>query len=129
MKENILCFYLKYLLNAYLLISGVFMLKYIPTRNKPSPKARSDAHPPGSGKNALPAGFTVQAKENTRFYAAEHTLFHNVHQATCPVICLYILKTYGMFMISTQYVNYRHQRHFKLGMQMILHKYNVYSYN
>ena len=31
-----------------------FMLKYITTRKKPSPKARSDAHPPGSGKMHFP---------------------------------------------------------------------------
>ena len=89
MKENISCFYLRYLLNA--LINGVFMLKYTPTRKKPSPKVRSDAHPPGSGKNAFPAGFTIQAKDNTRFYAVEHTLLHNFHQARCPVkhmVCL-----------------------------------------
>ena len=66
------------------------MLKYITTRKKPSPKARSDAHQPGSGKT-FPAGFTTQAKENTRFYAAENTLLHNFHQATGPInhiICL-----------------------------------------
>ena len=61
------------------------ILKYTRTRNKPSPKAQSDAYPPGSGKNAFPAGFTIQAKENMRFYAAEHTLLHNFHQAGCPV--------------------------------------------
>ena len=67
------------------------MLKYISTRKKPSPKARLDAHPPGSGKNAFPAGFTIQAKENTRFYAAEYTISHNFHQATCAekhMVCL-----------------------------------------
>ena len=82
MKEKISCFYL---LNAYLLINGVFMLKYTPTKDKPSPKARSDAHPHSSAKNAFPAGFTTQAKENTRFYAAENTLLYNFHQATCPI--------------------------------------------
>ena len=61
------------------------MLKYTTTKNKPSPKAPSDAHPPGSGKNAFSAGFTIQAKENTRFCAAENTLLHNFHQATCPI--------------------------------------------
>ena len=61
------------------------------TKNKPSPKARTDAHPPGSGKNAFSAGFTTQTKDNTRFYAAENTLLHNFHQTTCPIkhmICL-----------------------------------------
>ena len=77
--------YLFTLLNAYLFIHDVFILKYTPTRNQPSPKARSDAHPPGSGTNTFPAGFTTQAKENTRFYAAENTLLHNFHQATCPI--------------------------------------------
>ena len=61
------------------------MLEYTPTRNKPSPKARSDAHPPGNGKNALPAGFTTKAKENTRFLAEKNTLLHNFHQATCRI--------------------------------------------
>ena len=56
-----------------------------------SPKSWSDGHPPGNGQNAFPTGFTTQAKENTRFYAAENTLLHNFHQATCPIkhmICL-----------------------------------------
>ena len=62
-------------------------------------------------KNAFPAVLTTQAKENTKFYAAENTLLHNCHQATCPIkhlVCLYkhpICK--GVF---------------KLRMQMILHK-------
>ena len=51
--------------------------------------------------NAFPACFTTQAKENKRFYAAENTLLHYFHH-----------KTYGMFIINTQYVNYRHQRLF-----------------
>ena len=75
----------------YVLIIGVFMLKYTPTMKKPSSKARSDAHPPGNGKNAFPAEFTTQAKESTRFHAAENTLLHNFHQATCPIkhmVCL-----------------------------------------
>ena len=91
MQGSISCFYLRYLLNAYLLINGVLMLKYTPIRNKPSPKARSDAHPPSSGKNAFSAGFTIQANENTRFNAAENTLLYNFHQATCPIkhmVCL-----------------------------------------
>ena len=48
-----------------------FMLtcKYAPTRNKPSPKAQSNAHSPGTSKNVFPVGFATQAKENTRFYA------------------------------------------------------------
>ena len=102
MKENISCFYLP--LNVYLLIIGFFMLKYTPTMNKPSSKARSDAHPPDNGKNAFLAGFTTQVIENTRSYAAEITLLHNFHQATCPI------KHIEIFMINTQYVNYRHQR-------------------
>ena len=69
-------------------------------------------------KNAFPAGFTIQAKANTRFYAAENTLLHHFHQATCPI-----------FMLNTQYVNDRDQMRFKLRMQMILHKYNVHLYN
>ena len=35
--------------------------------------------------NAFPAGFTTQAKENTRFDAAENILLHNIHQATCLI--------------------------------------------
>ena len=35
--------------------------------------------------NAFPACFTTQAKENTRLNAAENTLLHYFHQATCPI--------------------------------------------
>ena len=38
-------------------------------------------------------------------------------------------KTYDMFMINTQYVITDIKDVFKLRMRMILHKYNVRSYN
>ena len=62
-----------------------------PTRNKLSPKARSDAHPPGSGKMDFPLDSPHRQKK-VRYFMQRKTL-------NCIIFMSY--KTYGMFMINT----------------------------
>ena len=73
-----------------------------PTRNKLSPKARSDAHPSGSGKMHFPLDSPHRQKKIQDF----------MQRKTFYCIIFMSYKAYGMFMINTQYVNCRHQRRF-----------------
>ena len=80
MKKNSSCFYLRYLLNAYLLINGVFIWN---AHQSYKEQAEREGSVGGASawqwKNAFPAGFTTEAEQNTRFYAAENTFLHNIH--------------------------------------------------
>ena len=111
MKENISCFYLRNLLNAYLLINGVFILKYTPVL-----QGTSWAQKLGRMYIRLAiekCNFPLDSphrQKKIRDFMQRKTLY-------CIIFMSY--KTYGIFMINTQYVNCRHQR---LRMQMTFAK-------
>ena len=90
MKQNISCFFLRYFLNASLFINGVLCLN-AQLQGKSRARKLIRMRTRLAVEKCISRWIHHTGKENTKFYAAENTLLHNFHQATCPInhiICL-----------------------------------------